>query len=595
MARKLGLSVSTLLFIVQFAAMAFLIICCVTAPVFKQIGLAKTGDFVFGTFGYCENGACSSAAANYHPETLATSGDWKLSSSAREKLGKILIIMPVAAGLTFFATLGNFISQFGRLSSSGVCFILNLLLSIIGFAASALMCVITFLLFYPNITWCSWLLIPSAAINLICVPMTFVAHSLASSGEPEGDSDSASGLNVTRLDQDDVLDRYSMDEYKESHKALNGDKPVYPEVYKGPQIVTSSTIHSSTTDSRSDRDAFVRERPNNTAGSGASQTQLAIADPAPDFSFEETTTVTRPYSAIAGSQNVQHFSQEEAAPKPFRAPPQTYRGPSTTSSFYSQTEGELSRQGTLKTTDLRPSSALDLQAAKRGKPDHEELQNIIKGAIHEVEDEEFLKQQTIDPSERPSLDDDDGIKDDDSDFTSVSQRGINQNYMTAINGNGFAHKSPQVAMMPNPRSYGLHEQSPVAKIPHHKYQVVPSQAQRNYAPQPQGMLPQHQYQPYAVHQPVQAHERAAYSRSQRVPNNLHGTSDAILNTSPDFMVAGAPATSTPGSRDPQRGMYAMPPKTATNTTYRPAYKKRLARQNIPAASMARDGPYSGMM
>ncbi|SCU98070.1 LAFA_0G15434g1_1 [Lachancea sp. 'fantastica'] len=594
MARIFGVGVASALAIVQFAALAFLIICCVTAPVFKQIGIAKTSDVVFGTFGYCEKGVCSSAAANYHPETIDTSETWKMSTSVRRKLGRILIIMPVAAGLTFFAMVGTIVSQIGSLSASGVCLVFNVLLNVIAFAASALMCIVTFLLFFPSITWCAWLLIPAAAINLLCVPLAFVAHSLGSADDAERDFDSTNSPNLTRLDQDDAPDRYSLDDYKESAKFGNHDNALYREVYKGPQIVSSTTINSGTTDSRSDRDAFIREGPNNNTGRNASHTQLASAEPVPDFSFEDTSNVAKPYSAIAASHNLQGMPQEDLASKPIRAP-QMLRGPSTTSSFYSQTDGELSRQGTLRTTDLRPTSALDLQSAKGVKTGHDELQNIINGAIHEEEDEEFLKQQTIDPSERPSLDDDDGIKDDDSDFTSVSQRGINPNYMSAISGNRFAQRPVQPAVQ-HSREPRITEDPSFAKMPNHKYQVVPSQAQRKFAPPPQGMVPQHHYQPYNPQQPVQPSGRIPnYGRPQRVPQVASGGSDAILNTSPDFIVPGVRGPQGAGGRVAQRPMYAAPQQAAPATMYKPAYKKRLPRQNIPAASMARDGPYSGMM
>ncbi|CEP62215.1 SUR7/PalI family protein LALA0_S05e00430g [Lachancea lanzarotensis] len=592
MARVFGVSFTAALVIVQFAAMAFLIICCVTAPVFKQIGIAKSSDVVYGTFGYCEKGVCSSAAANYHPESLDTSGNWKMSTSVREKLGKILIIMPVAAGLTFFAMVGTIVSLTPSLSASGVCLIFNVLLNLIAFAASALMCVITFLLFFPNVTWCSWLLIPAAVINLLCVPLAFVVHSLGSSNNDERDTDSIDSPNLTRLDQDYAPDRYSMDEYKETVRSGNHDSPMYPEVYKGPQVVTSTTINSGTTDSRSDRDAFLRERPNTNNGSDTSQSKLANAEPVPDFSFEDSSNAAKPYSAIAASHNLQRVPQEDLVSKPVRVP-QMFRGPSTTSSFYSQTEGELSRQGTLKTTELRPTSALDLQSAKGVNPSHDELQNIINGAICEEEDEEFLKQQTIDPSERPSLDDDDGIKDDDSDFTSVSQRGINPNYMSAANGNRFAQRPPQSTMQ-RPRDPRFAGDPSFARIPNHKYQVVPSQAQRKFAPSPQGMAPQHTlYQPYISHQPIQPPGRnAMHGRPQQPPNAIHGGSDAILNTSPEFMIPGARGPAGAGGRIAP--MYGAPPQAPSTSTYKPAYKKRLPRQNIPAASMARDGPYSGM-
>lgn len=89
--------------ILQFVSMAFLIICCVTAPVFKQIGLSKYNDITYGVFGYCNGNNCSKASASYNPSQFQESNDnWKINNHARGVLGKILIVTPIAAGLNFF-------------------------------------------------------------------------------------------------------------------------------------------------------------------------------------------------------------------------------------------------------------------------------------------------------------------------------------------------------------------------------------------------------------------------------------------------------------------------------------------------------------
>lgn len=85
MAKFLNVGVSSAITVAQFVSMAFLIICCVTAPVFKQIGLSKADGIVFGTFGYCEQGSCSSASASYHQSNwlLLSLGKWELRHAKR--------------------------------------------------------------------------------------------------------------------------------------------------------------------------------------------------------------------------------------------------------------------------------------------------------------------------------------------------------------------------------------------------------------------------------------------------------------------------------------------------------------------------------
>lgn len=594
MAKFLNVGVSSAITVAQFVSMAFLIICCVTAPVFKQIGLSKADGIVFGTFGYCEQGSCSSASASYHPEQLATSESWKMGTTAREALGKILIIMPVAAGLDFFSMLGSFISLFGAIGTSGAAFVINLLLSVIAFAGSALMCIVVFLLFYPNITWCGWLLIPAAAINLVCIPLIFLSYSLAPSKDQDSDaeSDYTDRQGLTSLDQPPSKDLYEEDVFYNSSKKSALEKPAYPDFYKGPEIATSTTLNSGTTDSRSDREKLLNDKPLSnpvlkTAYGTAKIMKPVTEDAENDFSFENNTKETLPYSAIAGSQRDDHASIEMRAPA--AAAMNGYRDPSSTSSFYSERDHRASRQDTLNTADLQPSSALNVDAgAKKDKSSKDVLQHIIDNAIDE-DDEEFIKQQTIDPSERPYLDEDDGIKDDDSDFTSVSQRGINPNYMPLSNGVKSTNYPPQPMKTHVPRTtnypsvpLGSAQVRPLVPLDH---QRAPMNHPRMVAPQ---RVP-HMYQPQ---QPV-PRGYVAPQQGYR-PSNAPTASEAVLTTNPDFMIPGVPSGGL-GAKRAQRQNYAPTSHSVSSTHYRPAYNKRLPRQNMPPASMSRDGPYSGMM
>lgn len=177
----------------QFIAMALLIIGCVTAPVFKQIGLSKSDGTTYGVFGYCESGKdCSKVAAIYDASGIGKSTNWKMGDSARSRLSKILIVTPIAAGLNFISFLSSLLSFVVGLisgSTSGVLFTLNLTMTVIGFTASGLVCIVVFLLFYPNVTWCAWLLIPAAALQLIVIPLVFVAHSSGGRSKDIDESD----------------------------------------------------------------------------------------------------------------------------------------------------------------------------------------------------------------------------------------------------------------------------------------------------------------------------------------------------------------------------------------------------------------------
>ncbi|KAH3900416.1 SUR7/PalI family protein SCDLUD_003395 [Saccharomycodes ludwigii] len=176
------ISFSTILIGFQFASLAALIIACVTAPVFKQIGLSSYNGIHYGVFGYCDDtSTCTKASANYHPsEVTSSSSNWKLDDYARSTLGELLIVVPISAGVLFIAMVSNIISTVFSFKANGtsslIIFIINLILSFLGFAGSAFSCIVCFLLFYPNVTWCSWILIPSAVLALLSLPLTFFIY-----------------------------------------------------------------------------------------------------------------------------------------------------------------------------------------------------------------------------------------------------------------------------------------------------------------------------------------------------------------------------------------------------------------------------------
>lgn len=170
--------------LLQFVAMAFLVIATLTAPVFRQIGLGKKSETVYGVFGYCEAiSGCSKPQAQYNvPNEQAQGDNWLFSKDAREKLGHLLIATPVAAGVNFFAFLSLMITVISSLmsrrnsSGSAVAFFINLFLIILAFLGSTFVCLVCFFTFWPHPTWVTWLLIPAAALPLIEIPTVFFAH-----------------------------------------------------------------------------------------------------------------------------------------------------------------------------------------------------------------------------------------------------------------------------------------------------------------------------------------------------------------------------------------------------------------------------------
>lgn len=594
MAKRFTFGFATLLFFLQCVALAFLILACVSAPVFDNVRLASFDGIHYGVFGYCEDdgGSCSSAQANYHPENLDDDdSNWKMNNDSRKALGSILIVTPIAAGLTFLALVTSFLCQFRFFDSSTFWFVMNFLFSILAFLSSALICIVVILLFYPHVTWYSYILIASAVLNLVCLPLCFFARSQTA-------SNSKNGL-VDEEDEDrsstSIRDKFYKEEFNQT-EVTNLDAPSIPDYYKGSKIVTSNTLNSNTI-----TDSDVPSSYMNNGSVAATTANTAVVPP------QGLATMAAANSYQRHSNNNDATLLHNAVPKqPYSAINQSGTNSSMNSSSRALSSGRItapnnnysqqnfSQMGEIGS--LAPSSvyaehiaggssgviASDLQQGNnRGqsqdeltqppKTQQDVLQDIINGVLSEDE-EEFLKQNTVDPSERPAMDtfDDDGINDDDSQFTSVSQRGINPNYYQGRGGVQYippTHgplqnqlqgqvQNPAMAqgMVPN----GMHPTQPPV-VGGQYYPPLPNQAgpqQGYYHPPP---LPVQQQQPQQPQPPYSAGPSA---------------SDFLLQSNPEFSIGTGPASF--GNSQRSAGLNSAP---ASSMHYKPAYRKRLPRKN----------------
>lgn len=580
MGRSFTFGIASLVVFLQFIAMAFLIIACVTAPVFKQIGLSKYDDVTYGTFGYCNSDGCSSAQANYNPQNLSTDGNWKMSSTARESLGKILIVTPIAAGLSFFAMFSSFFSQFGFFNSISGMFVVNLFFSVLGFLSSALICIVVFLLFFPNVTWCTYILVPAAVLNLISIPLAFLAYSQFTRANDSGEDDGSSSIRDKFY-----KDELSKDDFQRDLTSLNDGSML--EYYKNPQIMTSRTLNSTvpTTDEMKSEDVA------SMSYTLQNQRELNFGNQR----YGNNSTPRQPYSAIEDMTS-SHASLTGRIRAPGNTPSELRANSLAPSSVYVESNQESNNY-----VKNEEKNAGVTEVIGESKSQQDVLQDIINGVLADDEDE-FLKQNTVDPSERPVDDfddDDDGIKDDDSQFTSVSQRGINPNYYQGkTNRPNLPHVSAGGAFgrINTPEQFvpASNYQAPISvpmnnappqglnQLTYYTQQVQLPQ-QQHPLPQPQiggyypAPMPQVQHQPQ-IYQGPPSQQRPVYSSGPTA-------SDILLQSNPEFSVGG------PSTASGQR-IYGGGNSMGTTSHYKPAYKKRMPRQNnLPPASMTRDSPY----
>ncbi|CDO91987.1 unnamed protein product [Kluyveromyces dobzhanskii CBS 2104] len=586
MAKKFTFGFATLLVFLQCVALAFLILACVSAPVFDTVRLASFDGVYYGVFGYCQDSgaSCSSAQANYHPETLDDDdSNWKMNNSAREALANILIVTPVAAGLTFIALITSFMCQFRFFDSSTFWFIMNFLFSILAFLSSALVCIVVMLLFFPHVTWYAYVLIVSAVFNLVCLPICFFAR-----------SQTASNRSNNGLDEDEdgdrssssIRDKFYQEEFNQTD-LTNFDAPSMPDYYKGSKIVQSNTLNSNTvTDS-------------DVPSSYVNSTGVPVPPQGPDVyqrnnnnndaSYLHNAVPKQPYSAINNNGTSLSMNSASKAMSSGRITASlTERSNSfAPSSVYNEqvTGVAAGVAGGVAGSQQPRGNNASSQAPAQGdltqpaKTQQDVLQDIINGALSEDE-EEFLKQNTVDPSERPAMEtfdeDYDGLNDDDSQFTSVSQRGINPNYYHGRAGVQYAPPSQ------GPLQSNLQGQVQGQGVGPSGLNPAQQSTGGQYYPPPSNQgVPQQGYY-YAPPMQQQQQQRPPYSAGP-------SASDFLLQSNPEFALGGRP--SSYGNNQRTAGLNSAP---TSSLHYKPAYKKRLPRKaNLPPASISRDGPYGG--
>lgn len=498
----------------QFAAVAFLIICCVTAPVFKQIGLSKYDDITYGVFGYCETGkSCSTASASYNPNKLASDDDnWKMGDRTRSILGKILVITPVAAGLnfiSFLSTIITFIISAVNGPTSAASFTINLVFSIIAFLSSALMCIVIFLLFYPNVTWCSWLLIPAAVLPLIIIPLIFVAHS-TTSDDDETDDDL---LGIVQ--HDDVAESQfaSPDKNVDFYKEMSGDNTATSLTEK-PLIVPNYGYGNY-----NKQDSVVKINTSTTDQSTMSKEKLN------DFEYDEAERNSHTAFSAINSDNNRSNSHQNKAPY---------------------------------------SAALSLASSEYSDKNFSQAQtqNNSRGVL-----EDIIKDSILDDRQPNGVNHMKSVSDNGSDFTSISQRAAQQQPGPVQGGQMMGNRVPGVMdyatpqqkqqRMPNyvrpagPDPSDLVLQNNPNFINPGQKRMQPQSANFNHYPQqyfPQNQHPQQQQKYY----------------QQRQPNAYGGFQN---NYNPNAVPNTAPVSSThykPAYKKRMGAKNMMPPASALN-------------------------------
>ncbi|KAL2198746.1 SUR7/PalI family-domain-containing protein [Corynascus similis CBS 632.67] len=156
---------ATPLSVLLLAAFVLLLLSVISTPIISAIPLGSWEGVEFGVFGYCTEKGCSPIEIGYnvelgdlHPK------DFTLSASTRTTLSTLLIVHPVAAGLTLIMFALAVVAHFHSPSHSPRYLLVLFLVGILNFLVTLLSFLVDVLLFVPHIAWGSYLVLAATIL-----------------------------------------------------------------------------------------------------------------------------------------------------------------------------------------------------------------------------------------------------------------------------------------------------------------------------------------------------------------------------------------------------------------------------------------------
>lgn len=533
--------ISSLLLLVS---LVFLILGDVSSPVTTALKLASHGDFTYGIFGYCNGSSCSKSLYPVAFGDVDKGARWLFANSTRDTLAKTFIVAPIATGLVGIALIFTLIL---------ICYdttpvvILALIFGVIGFVATALIAVMVVLVFHPFVAWTGWLQVAAAGVALIAVPCLILSIRVH---PKKGDDDTSENASLTSFAAYDKFDTENKTGF--SGPPIGGVRP--PPSFP-------NTLHDDESSTIKDN-GFKESQRSGTNFTDGSQSSLYDLRPRfandmtmPHNELNKMTTANDSFVNINNGPSTPVSAKQKMAPSfvpnvavPFQA------GKDASNPPYPPSE--------------RRSSAIDSQ--KYGVFDHHPS---VEG--HQPFTE--LDDENVSPENAQN------VSDDDSDFTSISQRTPNAGFAATLAPPSSFQPRPQPQQYPQQHSH--HQQAP------NQFQ----QQQQQYQ-QYQSYYPQQYQQNYTrlqqPHQPQQPQEYgrapAGYGAYNQSPQFGHGypphrpnkttISDNILNNNPEFSIG-------TGAKRKQYGNAFPPTKFGVAPGPRQGQRSQFG---------ARNGPYGPM-
>lgn len=558
-----SLHFNTVSFILILISLVFLILATISAPVVSTFRLATTDSYQYGIFGYCHvsSGSCSKAMYPFTVSSLDKKIDWLLASSTRDTLAKIFILAPIAAGINLLTLI---LIGLSHLFASTVLLI-TLVANAISFIITALICVIVIIVFHPQVSWTAWILVGSAAANLISIIFLVLTLKLRNNDyDNEDDDDSINNSNdLTKFDdkfnhiqesssfEPPVNGGYGNVRTFDDNSSISKDyeyKVSKPTPYVVQKSISNSSIYNSNPQLVND---FTNQSNNqiNNPNQNAQNAQNIIQKPPTNNAFAHLNSSNSSYYEdanvnLVNGPNTPILAKQQMAPNvvPKVATPTSNDLP--TSNIPQLPYPQNNNISSPLNRQPYDSTVFEHHPEVEGHKPFTELND------DEDEDVDKLGVSTYNnrnsPQNQRSVDVD---SDNDSDFTSVSQRAINPKYYPQGQPSNVAYYQTAPQQQPQPQQ---------PHLPHQHYPQQPQQYQQHPNASPyQPQYPNHpQYAQNNSNQGTPYSQQGGYfpqSQSQQMPQQSYNqqpnsppirqnrgptVADRVLNNNPDFALSG---------------------------------------------------------
>ncbi|RCK67097.1 pH-response regulator protein palI/RIM9 [Candida viswanathii] len=477
------LSFNTVSLVVILASFVFLLLACISSPVVKSFYLGHTASHTYGVFGYCSNN--NQDCYTGYPIRLSSvhddSTNWILSNSSRDTLAKIFILTPIALGFNFILLVLIVASHFG----SRPVVLIGIAVNVISLILTIISCVVSILAYYPNLGWTGWILIGSAAANIISLIALILTLTVSNgddddSGSTFDNEDFGRFTNYNRIDDkfnhiqtSTFKTNSSLDDefdYKPKESANTGGFTVYNNnnagqvrtaANNGPSGAASAAVGAASA-------AVAGATVASASGPGSGRVVLPA-----DRMANHGSLTSNSSSYFNKPQTANDFTQRDTYGYQPSPPPNT----STSAPGSAGTASGLPYPAGTPTTTTNDKNEYDSSVFEH----HPEVEGHKPFTELDDDSDDADEEDVLVNNNRQAGGNGINDSDEDSDFTSVSQRAPNPQYYGSAYGQGY---QPQQSQYAHVQQYApMHQQQ--------QFQQQQQQQPNPYRPMP----PQQQYAP----------------------------------------------------------------------------------------------------